>query len=305
MAPITPSDTTATTSLVDQSGRYAAWVTVDGQAVPVYKVEHTSSYPPKTTCYIECAEGQQFQVVMENRAYYGGHLAFWLHVDGTRMDGFSIKQPHQPGTSYGKRISATDVRPYVFSQVSLTDDAELATTDEKVIKGLGTVRVEVHRTKLLGQTPLANDFADDAKQHVVDERSKKATMSHSTSFGAAVHRPVAGHSDSVQYIDPEDSPGAILEFKYRSRALLELDGIVEPAPVEDASSAPAASTSSGKKRAAVALDAGSGDEEASLRAKVAKVEAENAALKKVKKEPASSKVKKEKPVVLDLCDDSD
>lgn len=100
----------------------------------------------------------------------------------------------------GARISATAVRPFKFAQIALTDDADEACQTEAVVKNLGTVQLDMFRTEILGRRVSRVTYAD-AKQpvrpsslflshyaqpltptalQVVNEKSKKATMSHST-----------------------------------------------------------------------------------------------------------------------------
>ncbi|GAA5829662.1 hypothetical protein JCM11251_000240 [Rhodosporidiobolus azoricus] len=86
------------------------------------------------------------------------------------------------------------MRPFSFASLATTDDAHKACTDENVIKGLGTIQL-----------------------------SKKATLSHQARFGSPRQvKPVS--LTSFNWLDPADSPLAMLKFRYRSRALLQLEG---------------------------------------------------------------------------------
>lgn len=46
----------------------------------------------------------------------------------------------------GARISANEIRPFIFAPIALTDDAAEAVQDEAIIKGLGTIRLDFYRT---------------------------------------------------------------------------------------------------------------------------------------------------------------
>ncbi|BGP36612.1 hypothetical protein JCM10449v2_000513 [Rhodotorula kratochvilovae] len=287
MAPVAPAAGAAPlTSLSDQANWWTASVLIDHKPVEVYKVEHSER---KTTCYIEAVEGKEFK---------------------------------DSGLFLVSRAAADPAH-----------DVGEATNSEQVIKNLGTIQLEVYRTEILGTVSAPKQYKDP-RQHVVDERSKKATMSHSTAFGAAKYSPDNSSTSSVRWIDPYRQPYYTLEFRYRSRALLELEGIVEAAPQPSPSPEPVASTSG----AAAAARAGSGsspsanrkkrkgsaislsdDDDAGedLRAKIARLEAENAKLKggvKREKEDVKPKVKGE-PIgkvrtengktVIDLLDEDD
>ncbi|BGP44688.1 hypothetical protein JCM10450v2_000502 [Rhodotorula kratochvilovae] len=333
MAPVAPAAGAAPlTSLSDQANWWTASVLVDHQPVEVCRVEHSER---KTTCYIEAVEGKEFKVEMR-KSWYTTDLATYLSLDGTEIQGFSSSRerlPTQPMTWVGSRISPIEIRPFAFAQIALTDDADEATNSEQVIKNLGTIQLEVYRTEILGTVSAPKQYKDP-RQHVVDERSKKATMSHSTAFGAAKYSPDNSSTSSVRWIDPYRQPYYTLEFRYRSRALLELEGIVEAAPQPSPSPEPVASTSG----AAAAARAGSGSSPAAnrkkrkgsaislsddddagedLRAKIARLETENAKLKggvKREKEDVKPKVKGE-PIgkvrtengktVIDLLDEDD
>ncbi|GAA5826951.1 hypothetical protein JCM11251_002177 [Rhodosporidiobolus azoricus] len=311
MAPGTPA-ATAVTKIHDAQGWFSASVEVDDQPVPVYKVEHPSDM--KTTCYVEAQEGKEFKVVFTNSSYHNSSIAAFLKLDGTESGGYTIETVGKRAVYESKRISVTTVRPFMFAKLNLTDDADLATADEHAVKNLGTIQIELYRVHVVG-TEYKQEIFKEAKQHTFDERSKKATLSHQAGYGAAKSNVDSGKRVRCDYVDRYGSPFKVLEFKYRSRALLELDDIIEPEPAAAEASPPPApvassSSSSGKKRQAISLSPDANDHD--LRAKVAKLEAENAALKKVKAEPGvkrepvagGSKVKGEK-IVIDLCDDSD
>lgn len=167
---------------------------------------------------------------------------------------------------------------------------------------------------------------------------------YTTRFGAVRSAAISGNPVHVTYVDKEDSPFYVLEFKYRSRALLELEDIVErascdivgsdcrqadgvlaalprtspsPAPASPARSPKAALKSpdiKGKKRKTDVITlSDDDDDETDLRAKVARLEAENAKLKsggvkaekkpKVKDEPLRMNIKKENgQMVIHLLD---
>ncbi|GAA5958151.1 hypothetical protein JCM8115_003996 [Rhodotorula mucilaginosa] len=332
------------TRLVDASRRWSAAVKIAGQETEVFKVEHQVG---KTTCFIAAEEGKEFEVQVDPVDQPSTDECSWLYVDGMKITGYVRQRAlwRLPDKYDGKRVSATEVRPFVFAPIALTDDASEAVRDEAIIKGLGTIRLDFYRVVHEGTTEPAFSYRDDSKQQLVDEKCKKATMSHSTAFGPPKFVPDSSRGCRLSWIDKWQSPMYSLIFQYRSRALLEIDGIAEPleapdpvpeaqarVPSTSASPAPGAgararssSATAGKKnqkRKKIELtlpessdedDDGGGD----LRAKIARLEGENARLRggvkaepgvKIKDEP---KVKKEKykttqengKVVLDLLDE--
>ncbi|POY71324.1 hypothetical protein BMF94_5636 [Rhodotorula taiwanensis] len=337
----TPPGSTMATQLNDILNRWSASVRVDGKVAEVFKVEHTVN---KTTCYIEAIEGKEFEVTVHSTQDPGYDQVYWLTVDGVRIDGASIRRfLHQDlWTCKGKQVSQSALRPFVFAPIALTDDVNAATKNEDVLKGLGAIRLDFYRTVYTGQVANTASYADDVSNHVVDEKCKKAKMSHTTSFGAPKTTTASQYTARTEHIDPFGSPRYSLVFQYRGRDLLEAEGIIEGAlpvvaprqrsasdspPVEIESIAKAStstSTSSGrqskkrKKQIELTLAESSDEDDGSdLRAKVAKVEAASGEArvktepgKRVKFEPGvkaekvNVKVSRENgKVVLDILDD--
>ncbi|GAA5878626.1 hypothetical protein JCM1840_003532 [Sporobolomyces johnsonii] len=299
------------------ANKLSAWVTVDDVAVPVYKVEETGN---KVTCFIEAVEGKEFKVGYENTGLNWSETVAWVYLDGTRMRGTTSKSKFKPAICDGRRESATMVRPFTFAKLALTDDPDLASTDENFVKNLGTIQVHVHRIYYLGDKPFTNRITDGVKNQVAHERSKKATLSHQVNLGQVKVAPHIGKSRAtVDYVDQIGRPIQTFEFKYRSRTLLELQDLVEPAPATPAAPAPPAppapprtvagsSTSNRNKRKASApvqvdkdgvivlsSDDDSDEHDATgALSTIARLEAEIDRLKKSKEKPGSKKVKKER-----------
>ncbi|BGP52846.1 hypothetical protein JCM8202v2_000403 [Rhodotorula sphaerocarpa] len=305
------------TRLWDALGRWSASVLVEGKAAEIYQVEHK---PDSTACYIEAVDGKEFTAIFRRERADATDQSLHLCIDGSNVDAFFLNSGNKADAVFsGARVSALEERPFLFAPIPLTDDADQADANEAVIKGLGTIRFDV-----------------------IDEKSKKATMGHSTAYGAPKVVPPQAERVTVDYID--GSPYHSFIFHYRSRAILELEGIVEPsaeavalpaaADARESSSPPgavAAGTSEPApqkkkaKRRTIELtlsDSDSDDDGPDLRAKVARLEAENARLRgpsavkleggrkvkaekgvKTEKEEVDFKVtKKDGKVVLDILD---
>lgn len=129
----------------------------------------------------------------------------------------------------------TSLRPFTFAKVQLTDDADLACDDETYVKALGTIEVRICRINYLGARALVGrayteskpkvglfDFfelapgADFGPAQVMNEKSKKAVLSHQTGLGAAKYVPPTGVCD-VQWIEQPEHPYFTFVFTYRSR----------------------------------------------------------------------------------------
>ncbi|KPV78274.1 uncharacterized protein RHOBADRAFT_50761 [Rhodotorula graminis WP1] len=294
MAPVAVPGAPPLTKLVDPNGYFEGQISIDGKPVEIYKVEHSER---KTTCFIEAVEGKEYTVKFR-RFVLPSAVRASVYVDGL----FARCHTLQLGDKStwicdGVRVSPEHVRPFMFPQIALTDDPDAATATENVIKALGAVSIDFHRITMNGKMCPRRGSGGERKQPVVDERSKKASMSHST---APQLKPRARLYEEYKWIDRPASPYYTLEFKYRSRDLLEIDKIVEPEPASpslarrspplqpavastsNANAAAAASTSSssasGKKRRQSTSESSSTSRDQELqemRAKIARLEEEN------------------------------
>ncbi|BGP52845.1 hypothetical protein JCM8202v2_000402 [Rhodotorula sphaerocarpa] len=297
----------AKTKLWDAEKRWSASVLVEGEPAEIYKVEHQ---PVSTTCYIEAVDGKKFTVSFAREAAAPTDQVVLLRIDGSNVDSMLFRKAKpDEGFFTGARISALEERPFVFAPIPLTDEADEAEVDEAILKDLGTIRLDVRRAKARKGGASSGDVYKDAlKQHVIDEKSKKAKMGHSTAYGAPKAAPAQSARVNTDYLDNE--PCYSFVFQYRSRAMLELERIVEPSA--EAAALPAGADARESPSPASSSDADGGD----LRAKIARLEAENARLRgpggvklkgsrkiKAEKEEVDFKVtEKDGKTVLDIFD---
>ncbi|GAA5864771.1 hypothetical protein JCM1840_004894 [Sporobolomyces johnsonii] len=284
------------------SSKLSAWVTVDDVPVPVYQVEESGN---KVTCFIEAVEDKEFKVGFENVGFSWFEVVVDVFLDGKLSAGMISRSQFKPDMLEGRPESSTTIRPFAFAKLATTDDADLATTDKNFIENLGTIQITVRRF-YDDSTASSAEEEEGVKNQVVHE-SKKAILSHQANLGQVKAMPHV-RSARVKYVDRRERPVQIFEFKYRSRALLELQNVVEPAPAPSQAVA-GPSTSSGNKRKAstpaqddkdgvliLSSDDDSGDEDGMLvlLAKRAQLDAKIARRKKRREEePGSKKVKKE------------
>ncbi|BGP38174.1 hypothetical protein JCM10450v2_002111 [Rhodotorula kratochvilovae] len=214
-----------------------AWIEVEGAPLQVFGVEQDGS---KVVAYIEAKDGAAFEVhYLDLRtSCQRAHVAR-LYVDGSRVNGMVVKRQDPmfedppDGSSRecifkGSKCTRTTIRPFEFNSLQVTDNDDLACSDERVVKNIGTIQIKYMRVK----NPRSTDtFKPKAGQMPsIHEKAKKAQLSHQVGFGDPVDVP-AGSRLLFDLIDREDDPLSMLEFRYRSRALLEAQGIVDaPSP---------------------------------------------------------------------------
>lgn len=89
---------------------------------------------------------------------------------------FHRNQPKMNDTFNGKRVSATEIRPFVFAPIALTDDPDEAVQDEKIIQGLGTIRLNFHRVIRQGTHKSQRHGFTDAPAQRVSDACTRSTL---------------------------------------------------------------------------------------------------------------------------------
>ncbi|GAA5947440.1 hypothetical protein JCM3765_001678 [Sporobolomyces pararoseus] len=196
---------------------FYSWIEVDGKPLAIYGIETTED---KAIGYVEANEGPQFVVCYADRRVVRPQddYAMDLYVDGTRR---------------------TTEQPFLFGKLKTTDLDEEACTDERVVKNLGTIQLRYCRAKNRRSltTPISHQVAETKAIH---ERAKKAQLSHQASYGESVQ--VATRSRlTCDYMDDKSSPYFQLEFRYRSRQLLQLEGHIPNSPTPSPEPGPSVS----------------------------------------------------------------
>ncbi|ORY79716.1 hypothetical protein BCR35DRAFT_304536 [Leucosporidium creatinivorum] len=235
---------------------FECWISVNDQPTPVYAV---SSAGRKVACFIESVEGAPFKVQfsrLQSPQAYSAHV----YLDGRRVHGmilepsFTSVEPRM-STVAATRVSPTEERPFLFNKLAQTDDEDLACYDEAVVRGIGTVQLNLFRVANLrrnqGEVP-----CHDMPNVIMHEQSKKAQLSHQTAYGPPqATTPI--RATRVDYVDPLDDPMITFTFSYRSRILLELQDIIPPLPAP-ASPSPAPAAASASASATPPVASGSG-----------------------------------------------
>ncbi|GAA5983152.1 hypothetical protein JCM5350_007898 [Sporobolomyces pararoseus] len=231
------------------------WIEVNGEPLEIYGQTETEN---RAIGYVEAQEGQQFIVHYADlrRIRPQDSYSLDLYVDGTRAQGYAIDRENvmysltpnhatRSGKFTGRLVSRTTEQPYLFGKLKTTDSDELACTDEQVVKNLGTLQLRYCRIK--NAKPSTATKFQPAETKTIHEKAKKAQLSHQATYGESVEiaqRPRV----TCDWIDSTSSPMFQLEFRYRSRQLLQLEGHIPnsptPSPEPDASASPAATPSS-------------------------------------------------------------
>ncbi|GAA6060554.1 hypothetical protein JCM10212_006918 [Sporobolomyces blumeae] len=234
-----------------KSANLTSWVLVDNRAVELHKI--TEKDAGKMTCFIETPSTPSSEFAVGFRddrpaSSSAPDLLIECVVDGVPLKGDdqcirAWKDPRKrvlPATRTwtwkGRRESLTVVRPFVFSPLRLTDDEDLACSSETILRNLGTIQVRVYRGKVLDEAAsTAGEFAGTAVGQLRFEESsakvKGGGVSHQTGLGSPreMHQPVRS-TFKMSSLDSASRPYAVFEFVYRSRDVLEAQGIVEPSP---------------------------------------------------------------------------
>ncbi|GAA5868962.1 hypothetical protein JCM8547_003235 [Rhodosporidiobolus lusitaniae] len=228
----------------------------------------------KAVAYIEAKDSAEFEVVLRDQRALGEietSYSVRLFVDGQRVSGkpvdhegnrFYLPPAHSQRSQVfqGKRTSATSRAPMLFGKLRLIDDADLACADEKLVKNLGSIRMDYWRIKNMRRRHAGyHVYSGAPSSQAVHEQAKKASaLSHQAEcvpfnsrvrenfdllltpcphkFGIA--QPArSAHSYDYDLIDARETPFSTVEFRYRSRRLLQLEGLV-PASSPEPQDAP-------------------------------------------------------------------
>ncbi|GAA5999360.1 uncharacterized protein JCM10292_001232 [Rhodotorula paludigena] len=203
-----------------------AWVTVDGKPLEVHG---SSVQSGKAVGYIEATDGAQFEVLAADlRTSVAAPHVRDLYLDGQWY--------------VSTDATWTTIRPFLFGRVQLTDKDDEACNDETVIIGLGSITMKYMRVQNVRKDTTEHHHAP-AKTQTVHERAKKAKLSHRVSFGAPVTVEQRSRT-AFDWLDNEKAPLSSVEFRYRSRALLQLEKHIprspSPAPAPSPSPQPSA-----------------------------------------------------------------
>ncbi|ORY43587.1 hypothetical protein BCR35DRAFT_311203 [Leucosporidium creatinivorum] len=229
-----PPSPRLTVRLPSLSLPWPTWILVDNHPVPIY-AKTESDGGRRVTGKIVAKEGLEFGIGFRDER--GGEeecVAVDVVVDGvvSKADReifrpWSKDVSERSYTWRGRRSATGSIRHFLFRPLSLTDDADLACSSERVVKSIGTIQLRVCRIKITGELEGDEGEFVDEEPPVLHEMSKKARVSHQAGLGPSLPHIPSSRS-SFEWIDPPETPFVVFEFRYLSRTLLELEGIALP-----------------------------------------------------------------------------
>ncbi|EFP79249.1 hypothetical protein PGT21_020721 [Puccinia graminis f. sp. tritici] len=248
---ITPSTTTGTSGTANQT---------DATKTACQEYKHETSTDPTTGAIqeivtIESQNACPFEISLNVKpttcsSIHSDRLIAEDYVFDFYLDGVSIASGQQPKSqpylpwniSYINQSDYSTIRTLQFAKVNLVDpdeDGDQICNDEKVIKSLGTIQINVTKAQLvcLPRKPVAPinqaDLAQTSNQMKFSERSKKACLATTAGLAqpTANLQPPPTMKWYVQTKDPQ--PFLQFIFKYKPRAILESEGTIEPTIVHE------------------------------------------------------------------------
>ncbi|KAJ7592540.1 hypothetical protein C8J56DRAFT_1126896 [Mycena floridula] len=242
----------------------SAWIQIDGSETKEYGVQvNENGKTPTVTCWIVSEAGKQFTINFKSLgALCGGYPS----IDGNEVCG-TLAGPadlYKVGTIQGYYTDTQTIRPFLFSDIDLTDEDTFL--HQKLHPEFGDITLSIYRVQITGRgrVPVPENIQEPGKLH---ERSKKG-MIHQ--IGAAPAIPYNHIFTEVRQLGP---PVVKFVFKYRTMAQLMANEIV-PRPKRPAEASIELSDDSDDEEA---------KEEAALRARLAEIDAKKAR-KRVKRE---------------------
>nr|GAT46889.1 predicted protein [Mycena chlorophos] len=200
-----------------QHNGFHAWISIDGQPAPEYSVE-VSEDGTNVTCWVASELGKKFSDTSPSTAPPTGGKALYVQDIGTRVAEIS-------GVTDG-----TNLRPFVFSSLEISDDDSLLGGPSHA--DLGLIALEIIPVRLGATIPKASAGPSALAQKLkVHERAKKAVTQQVGLGQAEPSQP--SHVIASALAGP-----TVVKFSWRYRPLdvLRANGIAPPAT--DASAAP-------------------------------------------------------------------
>ncbi|KIO23825.1 hypothetical protein M407DRAFT_26754 [Tulasnella calospora MUT 4182] len=206
---------------------YKVSIRVNGQDVPVYQPENDED-TKTATGWIASEQHQRFAIFCQQDETFNYTTSARVYLDGSKES--SHRGLIGEGRLYSNCIegvwdSPTSLRPFVFESVKTTDDdAYLNHSLDR--KAPGTIRVEMHRVRVLSRPEAWQPSHAPKPAPTVHERSKKAG-GHVTRLGkqeAPARLPK--WLSSKPYSPSDTEPWVSFEFRYRPAAILQAEGIM-------------------------------------------------------------------------------
>ncbi|KIJ51527.1 hypothetical protein M422DRAFT_65482 [Sphaerobolus stellatus SS14] len=284
-----------------------AWIEVDGTPLTEYQVSNEGS---RVTCYIPSQAGKKFTVRFRNTTPPGSGLRGNIFLDGIAA-GAGLLLPtdiHATSISGQTRWEGFEA-PFVFAKLKTTDDETEACQDERRLRDLGTIRIQMEWVHILRQEqwrPPSSNLSESVDQPI-HERSKKASA-HCTGLGdIEISRPKNWYTTvRINDIEPVD-----FVFQYAPLDWLKAKGIT-PASSSTSNTTTSSGSSNSRKRRESTIANDDSDlelldpEEVEMYRKLKQKMSNKGPSKRtkvVKQEPRLVSLRKGSPEVIDLTGD--
>ncbi|KAI0812320.1 hypothetical protein BC629DRAFT_931596 [Irpex lacteus] len=191
-------------------------------------------------CWIISETGKNFIVRMQSNPHEFD-VCCNLWIDGNHLRKVVV-QGSTVGEMNGARINSSTIRPFQFASIVLTDDDRALQESGSNLRDLGTICLKFYRIEDVQDIDLYRLPTCDI------ERAKKAG-GHRVILGDAI-AATPFRAKAFTFIDPETSPYYTFTWRYRSKNMLQAQGIVplDPVPSPQKRPGPFASSDSSSKR---------------------------------------------------------
>ncbi|TFK36693.1 hypothetical protein BDQ12DRAFT_237529 [Crucibulum laeve] len=201
---------------------FHAWIMVDGNVVlPVYGAEVDYSQN-RATGWVPSEAGKRFSVGWRD-CTLASNTSGYITVDGVKCGG---KVVYRNGNGGGVGIksevvtSPTTSRPFIFSNMELTDDDFYL--NQPSAKHIGEIVLEISWVAIgPGVIPHSGFRLPEAEK--VHEKAKKAIV-HRVKFGEEIFSPIIHTSVPARVLGTV----ATFVFRYRALDMLKANGIAPP-----------------------------------------------------------------------------
>ncbi|KAI0093438.1 hypothetical protein BDY19DRAFT_1053876 [Irpex rosettiformis] len=216
----------------------------DDEALAEYQEKSDSEDQKAKNCYIVSDVGKRFMLQLRSHPHKSD-IACHLSIDGQQVSNLCLEDDRAHDFR-GIRTGESQLRPFIFSPIITTDDDRLRESIS-TSQDLGTICMKMYR--LTDKRPSLTSYdstlnaQDKLEDRPIHERAKKAG-GHRVTLGQPETKQWGGFVN-VNYVDPMNSPYYTFTWRYRSKAMLQAQGIVpQDHPVASSSKRPASSTSS-------------------------------------------------------------
>ncbi|THH09501.1 hypothetical protein EW145_g1963 [Phellinidium pouzarii] len=220
---------------------FKARILCDGELLEEYKGAQDAEDERVYTCWVASEAGKASQILQDREDV----TLSTLITHGVETHSYvDLASTNKGGASSGVKSGPGELRPYVFSNVLLTDDeAYFGVENTTDTSKLGNITLQIYlvhaHTKILPRRKPRRFHTKvvDLYDGAVHESTKKfcdhrITLGDAIPFGPPGHRP-SSRKLTWKPVDRNDTrPHAIFQFKYRPLAYLQAQGIAPLPPFE-------------------------------------------------------------------------